>query len=77
VQREQEKLLELYKEKARLIDVIMETETFKVARELLEKYAPEQLRKLTKEDVRFPESSTPHDHGQSPSACCEICRQQV
>lgn len=47
------KLTELLKRKRKILDEVMETETYLVARELLEKYDPDQLRKKSqeKEDI--------------------------
>lgn len=41
------KLLELRSEKKKILDEVMEKETFKVAKEILEKYAPHQLQSMT------------------------------
>lgn len=43
--RNQNKLKTLKDEKRKLLDKVMETETYKAAKVILEKYAPEQLRK--------------------------------
>ena len=43
VRRDEAKLLELRKKKKKILDDVMETETYKVAKEILEKFAPEQL----------------------------------
>ncbi|XP_046403353.1 endoplasmic reticulum junction formation protein lunapark-B isoform X2 [Ischnura elegans] len=40
----EEKLSELYAEKKKILEDVMETETYKVAKEILEKFAPDQLR---------------------------------
>lgn len=36
-------LLDLTKKRTKILNEVMETETYKVAKEILEKYAPEQL----------------------------------
>lgn len=41
------KLIELKSVKKKLLDEVMENETFKVAKEILEKYAPHQLQSMT------------------------------
>lgn len=41
------KLIELRSEKKKILDEVMENETFKVAKEILEKYAPDQLESMT------------------------------
>ncbi|KAJ9582888.1 hypothetical protein L9F63_022767 [Diploptera punctata] len=43
--RNQDKLHNMIEEKKRLLDDVMDKETYKVAKEILEKFAPEQLRK--------------------------------
>ena len=43
IARNETKLGELQKKKKKILDEVMETETYKVAKEILEKYAPEQL----------------------------------
>ena len=43
----QEKLHDMREEKRKLLDDVMDKETYKVAKEILEKFAPEQLRKST------------------------------
>jgi uncharacterized protein YpuA (DUF1002 family) len=43
-------LLELQKEKKKILDEVMEKETFKVAKEILEKYAPQQLQSMTSQN---------------------------
>lgn len=45
--RNQSKLKALKDEKRKLLDKVMETETYKSAKLILEKFAPEQLRKST------------------------------
>lgn len=40
----EEKLTELYAKKKKILEDVMETETYKVAKEILEKFAPDQLR---------------------------------
>ena len=42
----EDKLMELRRRKRKIIENVMETETFKVASEILEKHAPDQLRRL-------------------------------
>jgi len=44
------KLLELRSEKKKILDEVMEKETFKVAKEILEKYAPHQLQSMTSQN---------------------------
>jgi len=41
------KLIQLRSEKKKILDEVMEKETFKVAKEILEKYAPHQLHSMT------------------------------
>ncbi len=43
VRRDEGKLKELLKKRKKILDDVMETETYKVAKEILEKFAPEQL----------------------------------
>lgn len=43
-------LLELQKEKKKILDEVMEKETFKVAKEILEKYAPHQLQSMASQN---------------------------
>ncbi|XP_076052255.1 endoplasmic reticulum junction formation protein lunapark-A-like isoform X7 [Oratosquilla oratoria] len=43
--RNEKKLSELKERRAQILDQVMETETYKVAKEILEKYAPDQLRR--------------------------------
>ena len=43
IRRNEIQLAELVKKRKKILDEIMETETYKVAKEILEKYAPEQL----------------------------------
>ena len=38
------KLKDLRSEKSKILDQVMETETYKVAKEIMELYAPDQLR---------------------------------
>lgn len=44
------KLVELRTEKKKILDEVMEKETFKVAKEILEKYAPHQLQSMTSQN---------------------------
>ncbi|VVC30540.1 Hypothetical protein CINCED_3A007007 [Cinara cedri] len=44
------KLTELRREKKKILDVVMEKETFKEAKEILEKYAPHQLQSMTSQN---------------------------
>ncbi|VVC41631.1 Lunapark domain [Cinara cedri] len=44
------KLIELRSEKKKILDEVMEKETFKVAKEILEKYAPYQLQSMTSQN---------------------------
>lgn len=44
------KLIELRGEKKKILDEVMENETFKVAKEILEKYAPHQLQSMTSQN---------------------------
>ncbi|XP_003247362.1 endoplasmic reticulum junction formation protein lunapark [Acyrthosiphon pisum] len=44
------KLIELKSVKKKLLDEVMEKETFKVAKEILEKYAPHQLQSMTSQN---------------------------
>lgn len=41
------KLIELKTQKKKVLDEVMEKETFKVAKDILEKYAPHQLQSMT------------------------------
>lgn len=43
-------MIELRKEKKKILDEVMEKETFKVAKEILEKYAPHQLQSMTSQN---------------------------
>lgn len=43
--KNQSKLKTLKEEKKKTLDKVMDTETYKVAKEILEKFAPEQIRK--------------------------------
>lgn len=49
---EEMKLRKLLKEKKRILELVCETESYKVATELLEKYDPKQLRRREKETER-------------------------
>ncbi|XP_025424552.1 endoplasmic reticulum junction formation protein lunapark isoform X2 [Sipha flava] len=51
-------LLELQKEKKKILDEVMEKETFKVAKEILEKYAPQQLQSMTSQNFINQRAST-------------------
>jgi len=44
------KITELKSVKKKLLDEVMEKETFKVAKEILEKYAPHQLQSMTSQN---------------------------
>lgn len=44
------KLIELRTEKKKILDEVMEKETFKVAKDILEKYAPHQLQSMTSQN---------------------------
>ncbi|XP_050429856.1 endoplasmic reticulum junction formation protein lunapark-A isoform X2 [Adelges cooleyi] len=46
IDRYKKKLTELQSEKKKILDEVMENETFKVAKEILEKYAPHQLQTM-------------------------------
>uniref|UniRef100_A0A0K8R4V5 Endoplasmic reticulum junction formation protein lunapark n=1 Tax=Ixodes ricinus TaxID=34613 RepID=A0A0K8R4V5_IXORI len=48
IERKNEELADLIKQKRTVLDNVMETETYKVAKEILEKYDPETLRKSIK-----------------------------
>ncbi|XP_075549629.1 zinc-ribbon metal-binding protein lunapark isoform X3 [Dermacentor variabilis] len=48
IERKNEELTDLIKQKRSVLDNVMETETYKVAKEILEKYDPETLRKSVK-----------------------------
>lgn len=52
IERKNEELAELIKQKRTVLDNVMETETYKVAKEILEKYDPETLRKSIKGDEK-------------------------
>ena len=43
IQKNEEKLQKLKEKRTKILNEVMETETYKVAKEILEKYAPEQL----------------------------------
>lgn len=43
--RNQEKLHDMREEKKKLLEDVMDKETYKVAKEILEKFAPDHLRK--------------------------------
>ena len=43
VHKNDEKLQKLKEKRTKILNEVMETETYKVAKEILEKYAPEQL----------------------------------
>ncbi|XP_044738645.1 endoplasmic reticulum junction formation protein lunapark-B isoform X2 [Chrysoperla carnea] len=45
IRRNQTKLVDMKSEKRKLLDKVMETETYKKAKEILEKFDPQQLRK--------------------------------
>ena len=47
------KLVELKKKKASILNEVMEKETYKVAKEILEKYAPEQLVSKNSVSIHF------------------------
>lgn len=44
------KLIELRSEKKKILDEVMEKETFKVAKDILEKYDPRQLQSMTSQN---------------------------
>lgn len=44
------KLIELRNEKKKILDEVMDKETFKVAKDILEKYAPHQLQSMTSQN---------------------------
>lgn len=44
ISRNQEKLTEMQKEKKKILDQVTDTETYKKAKEILLKFAPDQLR---------------------------------
>uniref|UniRef100_A0A023GM16 Endoplasmic reticulum junction formation protein lunapark n=1 Tax=Amblyomma triste TaxID=251400 RepID=A0A023GM16_AMBTT len=48
IERKNEELTDLIKQKRSVLDNVMETETYKIAKEILEKYDPETLRKSVK-----------------------------
>ncbi|XP_077563152.1 zinc-ribbon metal-binding protein lunapark isoform X2 [Haemaphysalis longicornis] len=48
IERKNEELADLIKQKRSVLDNVMETETYKIAKEILEKYDPETLRKSVK-----------------------------
>lgn len=48
IERKNEELADLIKQKRTVLDNVMETETYKIAKEILEKYDPETLRKSIK-----------------------------
>ncbi|XP_069687633.1 endoplasmic reticulum junction formation protein lunapark-B isoform X2 [Periplaneta americana] len=59
--RNQEKLHDMREEKKKLLEDVMDKETYKVAKEILEKFAPDQLRKPTSMTIptrMVPSSST-------------------
>ncbi|CAG0882341.1 unnamed protein product [Darwinula stevensoni] len=62
----EDKLMELRRRKRKIIENVMETETFKVASEILEKHAPDQLRRLFGEDSSA-KTNTPKTVHNSPS----------
>jgi len=47
IRKNEKKLVELRAEKKKILENVMETETFKVARTILEKYASDQIRRVT------------------------------
>lgn len=47
VRRNENKLLLLKEKKEGILDQVMETETYKVAKDILETFAPEQIRKAS------------------------------
>jgi endoplasmic reticulum junction formation protein lunapark len=51
------KLTQLKEEKKKLLDEVMDKETYKAAKEILEQFAPEQLRKDTNVAFSCPCSS--------------------
>ena len=44
VDNNEKRLKDLRTEKSKILDQVMETETYKVAKEIMELYAPDQLR---------------------------------
>uniref|UniRef100_A0A023FW72 Endoplasmic reticulum junction formation protein lunapark n=1 Tax=Amblyomma parvum TaxID=251391 RepID=A0A023FW72_AMBPA len=48
IERKNEELTDLIKQKRSVLDNVMETETYKIAKEILEKYDPDTLRKSVK-----------------------------
>lgn len=55
--RNQLKLKSLKEEKKKMLDKVMETETYKSAKIILEKFAPEQIRKSSSLDITPSRSS--------------------
>ena len=53
IRRNEVQLAELVKKRKKILDQIMETETYKVAKEILEKYAPEQLVSKNSVSIHF------------------------
>lgn len=45
ISKNEQKLKELHKRREKILEQVMETETYKVAKEILEKYAPDQIRR--------------------------------
>lgn len=57
IAKKQIKLSTLKEEKKKTLETVMETETYKVAKTILEKFAPEQFRKTT--PLTLSDSATP------------------
>ena len=57
IRRNEVQLAELVKKRKKILDQIMETETYKVAKEILEKYAPEQLASEKKQQPGQPQQA--------------------
>lgn len=69
VHKNDEKLQKLKEKRTKILNEVMETETYKVAKEILEKYAPEQLIRSSSGNSkgRTPPRATPKP-GSTPSA---------
>lgn len=73
IDNQEDRLKDLKKEKKRILDRVMDTETYKVAKELLEQFDPSRLRDKTQDNVldgvggpKSPTSTTTLRYRQSP-----------
>ncbi|KAF7410391.1 hypothetical protein HZH68_004772 [Vespula germanica] len=83
ISRNQEKLITMQQEKSKILDEVTETETYKKAKEILLRFAPDQL-KMTSTSVKVPQTvetlrqpNVPHIIASSSPGIGEIRRRTV